>query len=99
MSDPNFTDPRNRPRPRDEPYDPSAIGPWGWVAGIVVMAVIALILGVADQGAVQNTASNTLAPTGMNSPPRNITPHGTTGMGSPQPFPSEQRPAARSNKQ
>ena len=44
MSDPNFTDPRNKPRQWDEPYDPSAIGPWGWVAGIVVVAAIAIIL-------------------------------------------------------
>lgn len=93
MSNPYFTDPRNQTPQWDDPYDPSSIGPWGWVAGLVVVAVIALILVVGDRGADQNSASNTPAPTSTSSPLRYVTPQGTTGMGSPQQFPPQQRPA------
>jgi hypothetical protein len=97
-SDPHFPDPRNKIPQWGDPYDPGSVGPWGWVAGLVAVGVIALILVVADRGANQTSASNTPPASSTSSPLGKITPQGTTGMGSPQQFPSQRRPATGGNQ-
>jgi len=65
-------------------------GVWGWIAGIVVIALIAIFL-IAGSKNVNNTTSNTSSPpastTGMSGTPRGPAPS-TTGMGSPSQFPA-----------
>ena len=98
MSDPYFTDPHDHEPRWGDPYDTSSGGIWSWVAGIVVVAMISFFLIVGGERINQNTASNTLAPIGTRSPTENATQQGTTGMGSPQQFPSQHRPAISGNQ-
>ncbi|MEJ2377829.1 MAG: hypothetical protein P8Y71_21375 [Pseudolabrys sp.] len=60
-----MTDPRNDPR-TSEPADrrPDSVGGmWGWIAGIAVLVLIAIIL-IAGWNSPTNTAVNTPAPAG-----------------------------------
>ena len=98
MPDPYFTDPRYNNSRWGDPYDASSGGIWSWVAGIVVVAIIAFFVMVGGERINQNTASNTLAPLGTRSPNLAVTPQGTTGMGSPQQFPLQPRPATSGNQ-
>lgn len=90
MSDPRFTDPRYSTSQLSDPVGrrTDSGGTWGWIAGIVVIALIALFLIVGGKNT--NTASNTspVPPPGATAPmPRGPAPS-TTGMGSPSQFPS-----------
>jgi hypothetical protein len=89
MSDPHYTDPRYGDSQMSAPVgrrSGSTDGTWGWVAGIVVIALIAIFLIAGSKGVSNNTASNA-PPAGAPataSIPRGPTPS-TTGMASPSP--------------
>jgi hypothetical protein len=72
MSDPRYTDPRfSEPVDRQSDYA-SSNAMWGWVAGIVVLAVIVSLLVFGGQTGNQQTASpgaSRPATTGQNLPP------------------------------
>jgi hypothetical protein len=94
MSDPRYTDPRySDPRLSDpvNRYDNSVGGMWGWIAGIAVIAVIALFLIVG--GTHVNTASNN-APVTTGSV-HQTTPPSTTGQGAATKFPAAPAPASK----
>jgi hypothetical protein len=96
MSDPRFTDPRysqSQLSDRVGQRIDTAGGTWGWVAGLVVIALIAIFLIAGGKGVSNTTASNAPPPVG-GAPVRNDTPKfgGTTGMGSPSQIPA--RPPA-----
>ncbi len=65
-------------------------GTWGWVAGIVVIALIAVFLIAGGHGLKNDTASLPPGAPGSTAPAH---PSTTTGMGSPVQFPAH-RPAA-----
>jgi hypothetical protein len=86
MSDPMNTDPRYSYSKFSEPVDRNNVaGTWGWIAGIAVIAVIAIFLIAGGKSVSDNTASNTPpASTTGSAPVRNVTPGpSTTGMGTP----------------
>lgn len=89
MSDPHYTDPRlSDPVVR---RSEAAGGAWGWIAGIAVLVLIALII-VAGVNSSSNTASNNPSPaattgSGSTSPPA------TTGSGAMSPKPAIPAPA------
>ena len=96
MSDPRYSDQRYGNSQFSDPagrHDSNVGGIWGWVAGIVVVALIAIFLIAGGHGINQNTANNAPAAPGASTPMRNVTPQGTTGMGSPQQFHPQPAPA------
>lgn len=98
MSDPN-TDPRySDPRLSDPVLrrDERATGPWGWIAGIAVLALIAFVI-IAGMSTNTDQASNTppAATTGQ-APAGSPAPRTTTGSGATSPSPSPTSPPASS---
>ena len=93
MSDPRFTDPRYGNSQLSEPVlrrDDSVGGTWGWVAGLAVIALIALFLIAGGKGVNNNTAVNSPPPIGTtgSASMRNVTPGpSTTGSGTTSPQP------------
>jgi hypothetical protein len=109
MSDPLNTDPRysySRFGDSVGRRDNNVAGTWGWIAGIAVIALIAIFLIAGGKGVSDNTANSTapVSTTGS-APPRNVTPGpGTTGMGTPlqprsTPVPAPTTPPASGNGQ
>lgn len=104
MSDPRYTDPRYSGSRWSDPGGRSsdnASGTWGWIAGIVVLALIALFLIVGGKGVKDNTASNnppTPGSTGSAAMPRGPAPS-TTGMGTPLLAPARTAPPASGGSQ
>ncbi len=95
MSDPRYTDPRYGNSLSDPVSRRSDVGgTWGWVAGIVVIALIAVFLIAGGHGLTNNTAS--LLPGAPGSTAPTTHPSTTTGMGGPAQFPAH-RPAAPVN--
>jgi hypothetical protein len=96
MSDPRYTDPRYDTRLSDSVnrYDNSVGGTWGWIAGVVVIAVIALFLIIG--GSHINTASNN-APVTTGSV-HQTTPPSTTGQGPATKFPTAPVPAGKATQ-
>ncbi len=78
MSDPRYTDPRlsDPVLRRDETIG----GPWSWVAGIAVIALIAFLV-IIGANSNSNTASNNTAPASTGSTTRQVGPPATTGSG------------------
>ena len=108
MSDPLNTDPRysySRFSDSADRRGNNVAGTWGWIAGIVIIALIAVFLIAGGRGVSDNTASNTSPATTGSAPPRNVTPGpATTGMGSPSqprttPAPAPAKPPASGNGQ
>ncbi len=106
MSDPLNTDPRYSYSKFSDSVgrrENNVAGTWGWIAGIAVIALIAIFLIAGGRGVSDNTASNAPpATTTTGSAPRNVTPGpGTTGMGTPmQPrAPAPTTPPASNNGQ
>ncbi len=96
MSDPRYTDPRYGNSQMSPPLGrrgDRTDGTWGWVAGIVVIALIAIFLIAGSKGLSNNTASNTplAGATGTAPIPHSPAPS-TTGMASPSPS-AVQKPA------
>lgn len=94
MSDPRFTDPRYGGSQLSDPVgrrSDNAGGTWGWVAGIVVLALIALFLIVGGKGVNENTANNS-PPAGTTAPTSRGPAPSTTGMGAPLPAPTRTAP-------
>jgi len=96
MSDPRYTDPRYS----NQLSDPvgrrnDAVGStWGWIAGIVVIALIAFFLIAGGKGVNNNTASNSAtSPTATSPMASRPAPRTTTGMGGPSHFPAATPPA------
>jgi hypothetical protein len=87
MSDPRYTDPR-----LSDPVlrrDEGVGGPWGWIAGLAVLALVAFLV-IAGWNSSPNTANNNSPPATTGTATRNISPPAsTTGSGamSPQPLP------------
>ncbi len=78
MSDPRYTDPR-----LSDPVlrrDASVGGPWSWVAGIAVLALIAFLVVIGAKGN-NNTASTDPPPATTGSALRQVGPPATTGSG------------------
>jgi hypothetical protein len=99
MSDPRYSDQHYSNSQLSDPvgrYDSNIGGVWGWVAGILVVALIAFFL-IAGGHSINN-ASNSPAAPGATTPMRNVTPQGTTGMGSPQQFHTPAPPATGGQK-
>jgi len=95
MSDPRYTDPRySDPRMSDpvNRYDKSVGGMWGWIAGIVVVALIAFFLIAGGHNVNQNTATSGPAPTTTGS---TSTAPSTTGQGPASHFPAKPAPASK----
>ena len=90
MTDPRFTDPRyNDPRSdAGLPQGDGIGGPWGWIAGIAAVVLIAFLVIAGVNHGGNNTASSSGSPntTGM-SPPS------TTGSGGTSPQPMSPRPS------
>jgi len=85
MSDPRYTDPRYTDSRLSDPVgrrDDSVGGTWGWVAGIVVIALIAFFLIAGGKGVNNNAASNNSPPAAASRMPSGPAPS-TTGMGGP----------------
>jgi len=92
MSDPRYTDPRSEQRLSDPVGRRDDVGgPWGWIAGLVVIALIAFFLIAGGKGVNDNSASNVPpASTTGSAPMRNVTPGpSTTGMGAPSQYPAQ----------
>jgi hypothetical protein len=98
-----MTDPRNDPREGDPVTrrSESAGGMWGWIAGIAVLALIAIIL-IAGWNSPNNTASNpspaattgsAVAPIPM-TPPASAPPASATGAATPTHPMTPEKPAA-----
>jgi len=99
MSDPRYTDPRYGNSLSDPVGRRSdSAGVWGWIAGIVVVALIAIFLIAGGKSVNNNTASNSPPTAGSTAP--GAIPHGpapsTTGMGGPSQFPAS--PSANNAK-
>ncbi len=100
MTDPRFTDPRLND-PRNDPNviqtaplrDESTGGVWGWVAGLVVVALIAFVVLAGWNNASDTTASNPTPVATGNAPVRNVTPPNTTGSGSTSPLTNPATPS------
>lgn len=92
MSDPRYTDPRYGNSPLSDPVNRrrDSGGTWGWIAGLVVIALIAIFLIAGGHGVNNNTA--TLPP----GAPGSTAPQTTTGMGGPGQFPTH-APAVPAN--
>lgn len=97
MSDPRF-DPRlSDPVPRYDGTDTN--DKWGWIAGVTILALIAIFLiaggHYANQTTADNSASTAIKPpanTLIGAPPvRNVTPRSTTGFGAPPQSQNDQR--------
>jgi len=84
MNDPRYTDPRliDPVLRHDEPVG----GKWGWIAGIAVVALIAVLV-IAGVNSHSNTASNNASPATTGSAMRPMSPPSTTGSGSTSPRP------------
>ncbi|MBI3704704.1 MAG: hypothetical protein HY244_12880 [Rhizobiales bacterium] len=92
MTDPRNTDPRlNDPVLRD---DANIGNTWGLIAGISLLALIALVV-IAGWNSDRQTASNNpSAPISTGSaPPRSAMPPSTTGSGATSPQPATPAPA------
>jgi hypothetical protein len=90
MSDPRYTDPR-----LSDPVlrrDASVGGPWSWVAGIAVLALIAFLV-IIGANSNSNTASNNTAPATTGSAMQRTIPPATTGSGAASPRPLTPAPA------
>jgi len=93
MSDPRYTDPRYSQSQFSDPVGrrSDGAGTWGWVAGITVIALIAIFLIAGGKSVSNNSASN--------SAPTMAIPHGptpsTTGMGGPSPTTTPVNPPAK----
>jgi hypothetical protein len=92
MTDPRSTDPRYSDPNRTDPVlfrDEAGGGPWGWIAGISILVLIAFVVIAGWNGENKNTANNTgtSPPSSMAQrtmpPPANPS---TTGSGAPQPM-------------
>ncbi len=91
MSDPRYTDPR-----LSDPVlrrDESVGGPWGWVAGIAVLALIAFLVIIGANSPTTKTANNNAAPATAGSAMRQVGPPATTGSGAGSPQPLTPAPA------
>lgn len=110
MSDPLNTDPRDSYSKFSDSVgrrENNVAGTWGWIAGIAVIALIAIFLIAGGRGVSDNTASNAppATTTTGSATPRNVTPGpGTTGMGTPMqprttPAPAPVTPPASNNGQ
>lgn len=99
MSDPRFTDPQYSDPRLSDPVrrDDSGSGPWGWIAGIAVLALIAFVMIAGWYGNQTNTASNTSPPVTTGSIAPKTTPPTTTGSGATSPQPVSP-PAKRSTQ-
>jgi len=92
MSDPRYTDPRYSNSQLSDPVGRrgDGAGVWGWIAGIVVIALIAIFLIAGSKNV--NTANNGVSPpastTGLGTTPRGPAPS-TTGMGGSPQFPAK----------
>lgn len=87
MTDPRYTDPRNRDPQYVDPvsrHDQRVDNFWGWIAGIAVVVLIAFIL-IAGWNTNKNLASNT-PPATTGSTTRTVPPPTTTGQGAPMPI-------------
>ena len=85
MSDPRYTDPR-----LSDPVlrrDESVGGPWGWVAGLAVLVLIAFLV-IIGANSPTKTANDNAAPATASNAMRQVPPPATTGSGagSPQPL-------------
>ena len=90
MSDPRYTDPR-----LSDPVlrrDASVGGPWGWVAGIAVLALIGFLI-IVGANSPSNNASNNTTPATNSSAMRQVGPPATTGSGAGSPQPLTPAPA------
>ena len=97
MTDPRYTDPRlSDPVLRD---NESIGGMWGWIAGLTVLALIALVV-VAGWNSDRHSASNNpSAPMSTSSaPPRSAMPPSTTGSGATSPQPITPAPGSRDTR-
>lgn len=94
MTDPRYTDPRlSDPVLRD---NESIGGMWGWIAGITVLALIALVVVAGWNSDRQSASNNPSAPMSTSSaPPRSAMPPSTTGSGATSPQPLTPAPASR----
>ncbi len=89
MSDPRNTDPRySDPRLSDPVLrgGEAVGGTWGWIAGVVVVALIALLV-ISGIERNNHTASNGPSPVTTGSAPRPASPPSTTGSGATSPQP------------
>lgn len=88
MSDPRYTDPR-----LSDPVlrrDEAVGGPWSWLAGIAVIALIAFLV-IAGWNSSDHSASNNSPPAGTAMRP--ATPPATTGSGAGSAQPLTPAPA------
>jgi len=91
MSDPRYTDPR-----LTDPVlrrDDAVGGPWSWLAGIAVIALIAFLV-IVGWNSSNHTASNNSSPATTGSAMRPLTPPATTGSGAGSLQPLPPAPAA-----
>jgi hypothetical protein len=87
MTDPRYTDPRDRDPQFSEPVsrrDQRVGNFWGWIAGIAVVVLIAFIL-IAGWNSNKNLAGNA-PPATIGSATRTVPPPTTTGQGAPMPI-------------
>ena len=78
MSDPRYTDPR-----LSDPVlrrDESVGGPWGWVAGLAVLVLIAFLV-IVGANSNTNTANNNAAPATTGNAMRQVEPAGHHRLG------------------
>jgi hypothetical protein len=90
MSDPRYTDPR-----LSDPVlrrDEAVGGPWSWLAGIAVIALIAFLV-IVGWNSSDHTASNNSSPATTGSAMQPMTPPATTGSGAGSPRPLTPAPA------
>lgn len=91
MSDPRYTDPR-----LSDPVlrrDEGVGGPWGWIAGIAVIVLVAFLM-IVGWNSSNQTASTNPPPATNGTAMRPLTPPATTGSGAGSPQPLTPPPAA-----
>ena len=91
MTDPRYTDPRlSDPVLRD---DANIRGTWAWIAGLTMLALIALVVVAGWNSDRQTASNNSSAPMSTSSAPQRAMPPSTTGSGTTSPQPPAPAPA------
>jgi hypothetical protein len=83
MTDPRYTDPRYSDPPVDTGLrrDRSGASMWGWIAGLAIVILIALVLAAGWNGDTRTAGNGSQSTTGSGAMTEPVPPPTTTGQG------------------